>query len=310
MEVTFGSGLAHVAQRLTTKKQEHDARKADTVWNQYEQRRREKRAAAKAQGRKNADSDEDYISEPDSPVADANGDGKDFFQSVDDSGFDDPFFKDDPSERDTVAHTRKAPKTKSDRAAAGAEKAAAQEAAAEAARDRAQLELLLMDEDSIRRAAPGPKTEENSTQPPPKLSKKERMRQKKAARVQERTGGSDDEDLGLTKDGFQANLADERFSALFKDDKFALDPTDPRFKASQANIAIQKQRLNHRGSKRTEASTPSAVKPRKGENTHRLQDMVAALKRKSQQSNGTHSELSVKPIKKKRTHDRALIGTK
>jgi hypothetical protein len=54
---------------------------------------REKRAAAKAQGRKNADSDEDYISEPDSPVADANGDGKDFFQSVDDSGFDDPFFK-------------------------------------------------------------------------------------------------------------------------------------------------------------------------------------------------------------------------
>jgi hypothetical protein len=40
MEVTFGSGLAHVAQRLTTKKQEHDARKADTVWNQYEQRRR------------------------------------------------------------------------------------------------------------------------------------------------------------------------------------------------------------------------------------------------------------------------------
>jgi hypothetical protein len=66
--------------------------------------------------------------------------------------------QDDPSERDTVAHTRKAPKTKSDRAAAGAEKAAAQEAAAEAARDRAQLELLLMDEDSIRRAAPGPKT--------------------------------------------------------------------------------------------------------------------------------------------------------
>lgn len=40
MQVSFGSGLDHVAQRATTKKQEHDARKADSVWNQYEQRRR------------------------------------------------------------------------------------------------------------------------------------------------------------------------------------------------------------------------------------------------------------------------------
>lgn len=42
-------------------------------------------------------------------------------------------------------------------------------------------------------------TEEGAAQLRPKLSKKERMRQKKAARIQERTGGSDDEDLGVTQ---------------------------------------------------------------------------------------------------------------
>lgn len=289
MQVSFGSGLDHVAKRTTTKKQEYDARKADTVWNQLEQRRRDKRAAAMAQGRKNADSDEDYISEPESPGGGVDDNGTGFFQSVDGSGFDDPFFQENGVEQKVGTHAQKTPKTKLDRAAAAAEKAAAKEAASEEARDRARLELLLMDEDEIRKAAPLP-AEDSTAQPRPKVSKKERMRQKKAARVQERTGGSDDEDLGVTKDGFQANLSDPRFSALFNDDKYALDPTDPRFKSTQATTAIQTQRaaqrLKHRGTKekqQAENSTISAAPPiSKGHSAQPLQVMVAALKRKSQ----------------------------
>lgn len=49
-------------------------------------------------------------------------------------------------------------------------------------------------------------TEEGAAEQRPKLSKKERMRQKKAARIQERTGGSDDEDLGVTKGAASAPL--------------------------------------------------------------------------------------------------------
>ena len=40
MQMTFGAGLESLAQRTTTKKQEYDARKADTVWEKVERRRR------------------------------------------------------------------------------------------------------------------------------------------------------------------------------------------------------------------------------------------------------------------------------
>ncbi len=46
---------------------------------------------------------------------------------------------------------------------------------------------------------------------------------------------------------FQADLADPRFSGLFKSQDFAIDPTDPRFKqmggdASALSAAVAKQR--------------------------------------------------------------------
>lgn len=40
MELTFEGGLEALGQRLLSKKQEHDARKKDTVWEAYERRRR------------------------------------------------------------------------------------------------------------------------------------------------------------------------------------------------------------------------------------------------------------------------------
>lgn len=56
---------------------------------------REKRAAAKAKGRKNASSDEEYISEPDAPSGSEDGDGgaRDPFFQHDDDPFSDPFFQ-------------------------------------------------------------------------------------------------------------------------------------------------------------------------------------------------------------------------
>ena len=76
---------------------------------------------------------------------------------------------------------------------------------------------------------------------------KDRARAKRAARLNERLGGSDDEDLARDGNGkgdgngFRADLTDARFAALFKRPEFALDPTDPRFSragsTSAANIA-------------------------------------------------------------------------
>lgn len=53
-----------------------------------------------------------------------------------------------------VGPVKKAAKAKQDRAAAAADRAAAREVAAEEAKRRAELELLLMDEDSLRQPAP------------------------------------------------------------------------------------------------------------------------------------------------------------
>lgn len=56
---------------------------------------REKRAAANAKGRKNASSDEEYISEPEGPSGsedEADGAKDPFFQHEDDP-FNDPFFQ-------------------------------------------------------------------------------------------------------------------------------------------------------------------------------------------------------------------------
>ncbi len=57
---------------------------------------------------------------------------------------------------------------------------------------------------------------------------------------------------------FQADLADPRFSGLFKSQDFAIDPTDPRFKqmggdASALSAAVAKQRS------RASAQRPGAV---------------------------------------------------
>ena len=56
-------------------------------------------------------------------------------------------------------------------------------------------------------------------------------------------------DQGACRPGvlFKADLADPRFSGLFKSQDFAIDPTDPRFKqmggdASTLSAAIAKQR--------------------------------------------------------------------
>ena len=63
------------------------------------------------------------------------------------------FRSQDDAAAQQVGPVKKAAKAKQDRAAAAADRAAAREAADQEAKRRAELELLLMDEDSLRRPA-------------------------------------------------------------------------------------------------------------------------------------------------------------
>lgn len=71
-------------------------------------------------------------------------------------------------------------------------------------------------------------------------------------------------------DGHKVDLADARFSQLYTADDFALDPTDPRYKATESAAAIQQQRAQARaqrdaGNKRdVPAAAPSGKAPAEG----------------------------------------------
>jgi len=49
--------------------------------------------------------------------------------------------------------------------------------------------------------------------------------------------------------GFKVDIGDQRFEALFTSPDFALDPTDPRFKAGDAAKSIQQESAKRRGGK-------------------------------------------------------------
>ncbi len=70
-------------------------------------------------------------------------------------------------------------------------------------------------------------------------------------------------------DGHKVDLADARFSQLYTADDFALDPTDPRYKATESAAAIQQQRTQARaqrdaGKRDVPAAAPSGKAPAEG----------------------------------------------
>lgn len=138
---------------------------------------------------------------------------------------------------------------KKDRSGAGTRPALSpEEQTAEAVR-RAELELLMMDDDGIlspdgtmahadsdaREGASSLRSQGRGRGAAPKLTRRERLAAKKEARRQARTQESDDEG-GVPAD-FEPNLDDARFGELLTSSAFALDPTDPRFDARAAALS-------------------------------------------------------------------------
>jgi hypothetical protein len=170
MEVTFNTGLEDLSKEILKKKDNQ----SESVWETYLRQRREKKRA-----RKNKQKDDDSSPDDDD---DYNIDRK----AVKDDG-DDDFFMEEPP----LKKKKKEGKTKK-------EEVAAEE------KSRAELELLLADENAgdgnglkgynIKRKAKKGKTDISEDKIP------------------------------------AAELDDPRFSALFSSPYYALDPTDPQFK--------------------------------------------------------------------------------
>ncbi|KAH7491564.1 hypothetical protein KRP22_002969 [Phytophthora ramorum] len=94
---------------------------------------------------------------------------------------------------------------------------------------------------------------------------------------------------GGLQEGFEFDAADPRFGALYaKGSQFQLDPTDPKFKKTEATQAIfkeRRQRYDHGTTSATQAkpAKSAAAVASSDNNKQSLNAMVENLKRKSQQ---------------------------
>ncbi|KAI9045041.1 pre-rRNA-processing protein ESF1 [Aspergillus affinis] len=270
MEVTFTSGLAGGPNKDGIF--ENEPEKEESTIDKYvrKERERKKRRKEKLKATKQGDGDEQ---DEDQTVVESGKKGEDASEGEkEDLGFNDPFFN-DPGEKVTAATRRKEEKRKKK-----AEREAVE--AAEAAK-RAELELLMMDDENKGiRHFDMTAIEKAEKQAGKKKKGKGKNKGKPAPEIQ---------------DDFQMEVSDPRFSRLFESHEYAIDPTNPRFKGTSGMKALLdegRKRRRDRDERGDEDEGPThdkkqkkkqkkdASKPQQG--NEELKSLVDKVKRKAQ----------------------------
>ncbi|EHA19971.1 hypothetical protein ASPNIDRAFT_139340, partial [Aspergillus niger ATCC 1015] len=232
MEVTFTSGLAGGPKGDSIF--ENEPEKDETTIEKYirKERERKKRRKEKLKATKRGEDGEQ------DEAADAS-DAKEQPQQ-DDLGFDDPFF-DDPTGKATEAARRKEEKRKK------REERAAEEAAAAA--KRAELELLMMEDNN----KPGIKH----------FDMNEIEKAEKQARKKGKKGKGKGKQVEVPTDDFEMEVTDPRFARLYESHEFAIDPTNPRFKATSGMKALLEEGRKRRRDRDEHADEEDALREQK-----------------------------------------------
>jgi hypothetical protein len=141
-------------------------------------------------------------------------------EEEEDLGFDDPFFATDEAtkEKATKSLRKEERKKKREQKEAEAEAAAAQ---------RAELELLMQDNSTDNPAERLDHFDINEIARAEK-AKKKRQRSKKMSK-----GKEEESKRGGMQEGFQMDVADPRFKAVFESHEFAIDPSNPKFRDTE-----------------------------------------------------------------------------
>jgi hypothetical protein len=110
---------------------------------------------------------------------------------------------------------------------------------------------------------------------------KKRRKRKEASQVQ------------LVKDSFEVDVKDTRFSALYSNHEFALDPTHPHFRATKGMSAImdERRRKRERGEAMEPETTPTNQDTLKDPSVARL---VKAVRSKSKSFNSRREKMKAK----------------
>ncbi|RAO71055.1 uncharacterized protein BHQ10_007067 [Talaromyces amestolkiae] len=200
MEITFTSGLAGEPARESVFENEPEIE--ETTVEKYIRKQRERKKMRKEKMKKKDETGEDDKNEE----AEAEGANEDL-------GFNDPFF-DEPENK--VKNSQRKEERRKKR-----EEKAAEEAAAEA--KRAELELLMVDDKSAGMSH---------------FDMNEIEKAEKKARKKGKKGKSKQEQEPVASDDFQVDVADPRFASLYESHEYAIDPTNPKFKATSGMKAL------------------------------------------------------------------------
>ncbi|KAH6599823.1 hypothetical protein BASA50_002754 [Batrachochytrium salamandrivorans] len=266
MEITFASGLSEKAAGRLERKKEEDSHKDETVFESYLRKRKEKRKAKKGANATKVASEDDTSSDEDGLAGHQ----------------DDPFFQEDfGPEFEKQSGKSKSNSAKGDlKSGVNSDKKSRKEAAAEEAKSKAELELLLLDE--------------NQSQSRHFDMKAVIRDDVKGKRKQHGKKKAHSKDMGEVQEDFKIDIADPRFSAVIESHQYAIDPTNPQFKKTKgmgAMLSARRKVLEQsEGSNpgksiadvitKTNGSTKVTAAPGKTDKTE-LTQLVDAVKRKS-----------------------------
>ena len=267
MQITFSSGLN--ASKSSKGVFENEPQDEESTRQRYirkekerKQRRKEKSKATRGEGEGEDGGDHSGSEQGDAAPAD-NAAAAD-----EDDPFNDPFFNDPSTAAAAEKTARKADKAKK-RAERDAEDAAA-------ASRRAELELLMADDE-----ANGEGVRHFDMREIEKAEKEARRKGKNKGKKSKKT-----EDA--VKDEFKVEAEDPRFKALFDSHEYAIDPTNPRFKSTEGmKSLLEEGRKKRKREDREGAGEDVVVAKKKGKagkdsktaGDDELKGLVARLKK-------------------------------
>lgn len=225
LQITFSSGLISSSQPNSSVFDNSPDDHEETTVEKYVRKEKERKASRKSK-LKASPEDPPNTSTNDNKI-DNEKDNEDS-EKTKDLGFADPFFAD--------PHSAKTTKTAADRKKAKRLKKserAAEEAAASA--QRAELELLTMEDDAIISNAEGDrKAIRHFDMKEIIKAEKASAKIQKSKRMQKRLSEREKEALkAKSENGFRIDAQDPRFGAIYQRAEFAIDPSHPRYQATE-----------------------------------------------------------------------------
>ncbi|KAI1426492.1 hypothetical protein F5Y12DRAFT_282948 [Xylaria sp. FL1777] len=248
MQVTFTSAL------MGDEKKKKEPEAEETTVEKYIRKERERKARRKEKAVSKRNGDE--VEDREEPA-----------EAEEDLGFDDPFFT-----TDEPVKASKSSERKEERRRRREEKAAT---AAEDAAQKAQLEKLMADDSKDQ-------TEHLDHFNMDEITRAEKKKSKKGKK-----GKNQILDHGGLQEGFDMDVNDNRFKAVFESHEFAIDPSNPKFKSTPGMNKLleegRKKRKNKSGDYDAPPETSGKAKKQKIKAANDdISSLVESIRQKAQ----------------------------